>query len=148
MDLFVGFPFSYHFWIWVAIDSFEYLYNYFNPHVCLFLWQRPSVHPPVRRHPVPSHFTIPAIRSQNVNNKSCLVGAKSEKYAFWVTLRLIRSMRQGEAELCKLHYQARRSQATDIKIHFSVSSPPQCSVRPKQLCASAHLGCTRAAGTS
>ena len=51
-----------------------------------------------------SHFTIPAVRSQNVTNKSCLVCVKSEKYAFWVTLRLTGSMRQGESEQNTLHY--------------------------------------------
>ena len=30
---------------------------------------------------------IPAVALQNVTNKSCLVCAMSEKYAFWVTLR-------------------------------------------------------------
>ena len=32
-------------------------------------------------------FPIPAVKSQNVINKSCLVCVKSEKYASWVTLR-------------------------------------------------------------
>ena len=30
---------------------------------------------------------IPAVGSQKVTNKSCLVCVMSEKYAFWVTLR-------------------------------------------------------------
>ena len=34
--------------------------------------------------------------------------------------------RQGDAKLCILHDQARRSQATYFKTHFSDSSPPQC----------------------
>ena len=37
--------------------------------------------------PVLSRFTIPAVISQNVTNKSCLVCVMSEKYASWVTLR-------------------------------------------------------------
>ena len=49
------------------------------------------------------HFTIPEIGSQNVTNKTSLVCVKSEKYALWVTLRLIRSMRRDKAEPSTLH---------------------------------------------
>ena len=42
---------------------------------------------------------IPAVISQNVTNKSSLVCVKSEKYAFFVNLRPLRSMRGGKAEL-------------------------------------------------
>ena len=38
----------------------------------------------------PSCPVPPSVESQNVTNKSCLLFVKSEKYAFWVTLRLIR----------------------------------------------------------
>ena len=54
------------------------------------------------------------------------MSVQSEKYAFWVTLRPCCSVRQGRAELCKLQYYARHSQATYIKTQSSVSSPPQC----------------------
>ena len=40
--------------------------------------------------------------SQNV--PKLLVIGKSEKYAFWVTLRLLGSMQQGTAELRTLHH--------------------------------------------
>ena len=40
---------------------------------------------------------IPAVVSQNVTNESYLVGVKSEKYVFWVTLRSLGSIRQGKA---------------------------------------------------
>ena len=62
---------------------------------------------------------------QNVTNKSCLVCVKSEKHAFWVTLRLLGPMQQGKAKLHTLHYQSRQSRAVYIKTHFSVSLPPQ-----------------------
>ena len=42
---------------------------------------------------------VSAVGSQNVTNRSFLVSVKSEKYAFWVTLRLAWSMRQGKAQL-------------------------------------------------
>ena len=68
------------------------------------------------------HFLalILAVESQNVTNRSFLVCVKSGKYAFLITLRLLGSMRQGEAKLCTLDY-------------FSISSSP--SVSPRQLCA-------------
>ena len=50
---------------------------------------------------VPSHS--PAVVSQNSADKSFLVCVKSEKYAFWVILRPIGSMRRGKAE-GTLHY--------------------------------------------
>ena len=49
-------------------------------------------------------FLIPAVKSQNVTNKSCFECVKSEKYVVWVTLRPIRSMKRGEVELCTLQY--------------------------------------------
>ena len=61
-----------------------HLNNYFDFHVCLSF--RPSVRPSVRAS-VRRIAQIPAVVSQNVTNKSCLVCAKSEKYSFWVTLR-------------------------------------------------------------
>ena len=44
------------------------------------------------------------VASQNVTNKSFLVCVKSEKYAVWVTLRHLGSMRQGKAKLSTLHH--------------------------------------------
>ena len=40
----------------------------------------------------------------NVTDKSFLVCVKSEKYAFWATLRHLGAMQQGKAELLTLHY--------------------------------------------
>ena len=71
-------------------------------------------------------FLIPATVSLYVTNESCLVCVKKEKYTFLVTPTLIRSMRRGKAKLRTFHNQVRRSQATYIKVHFSVSLPPQC----------------------
>ena len=42
--------------------------------------------------------------SQNITNKSSLVCVKSEKCAFWITLRLLGSMQQGKAKLRTIHY--------------------------------------------
>ena len=64
------------------------LNNYFDFHVCLSFHPciRPSVRPSVRAC-VRRIAQIPAVLSQNVTNKSCLVSVMSEKYASWVTLR-------------------------------------------------------------
>ena len=53
---------------------------------------------------------------------------------------------RGKAEIHALQYKARQSRAVFINPHFSVSSPP--CVGAKELCALAHLGCTREVGTS
>ena len=82
-----------------------YLHIYSNLHIC------PSLrHLLSSIHSVPSHFIILAVRRQNVMNKSCLVCVKSEKYAVWVTLRPLESMRKDKAQLCKLRYQGSCSQ--------------------------------------
>ena len=81
----------------------------------------------------------------------------SEKYTFWVTLRPQSDCcRRGEAEVRILYfkttwsefqkasqgfYLAENLRFTPVLYHLS-------SVGPKQLCALAHLGCTREAGTS
>ena len=57
-----------------------YLHNYFNLHVCPFFQRRQCWRPTFE-------FQIPAVVSQSVMNKSCLVCVKSGKYAFWVNLR-------------------------------------------------------------
>ena len=89
---------------------------------------------------------VSAVGSQNVTNRSFLVSVKSEKYAFWVTLRSLGSMSQGEVKIHALQYSARQSRAAYIKLTSVFHHLP--SVGPKQLCALAHLGCTREAGTS
>ena len=53
------------------------------------------------------YFPIPAVLSQNVNIESYLTCVKREKYGFWVTLRHLGSMRQGEVKLHMFQYQAR-----------------------------------------
>ena len=60
----------------------------------------PSAAAAVRRASVQKLAPIPAVVSENVTNKSCLVCDKSEKYPSWVTLRP-QSDRccRGEAEL-------------------------------------------------
>ena len=49
---------------------------------------------------IPSHFTITAVGSQNITNKSCLVCVNSENYPFWVTLNFI----GGKNKRRTLHY--------------------------------------------
>ena len=66
------------------------------------------------------------VASQNVTNESSLVCVKSLEYTFWVTLRLLGSMRQGKAELSVLNHYEKRSRAAYIRTHFSVSSLPKC----------------------
>ena len=84
----------------------------------------------------------------------------SEKYAFWVTLRPQSDCcRRGEAKVRILDFKttwsefqkpyqtaAMRGEA-ELRI-YNLKKHHLPRVGPKQLCASAHLGCTRAAGTS
>ena len=86
-------------------------------------------------HPVT--LPIPTVVSQNVINKSCLACVMSEKYAFLVTLRPLGSKRRGKAKPHTL-----RKKAKLLAFHHL-----PC-IDAKQLCALAHLGCTREAGTS
>ena len=66
---------------------------------------------------------------------------------------------RGEAELCILDFQTTQSEcqkpvrplsceAKPSYVHTILKKHHLLRVGPKQLCASAHLGCTRAAGTS
>ena len=73
-----------------------YLNSYFRLQVSLSF--RPSVRGCV------GHTLGLKVISQNVTNKSSLVYVESEKYAFWATLRHLRSMWQGKAELLTLNY--------------------------------------------
>ena len=80
----------------------NHLNNYFDFHVCLSF--RASVRPSVRAC-VWKITQIPAILSQNVTNKSCLVCVMSEKYASWVTLRpQWDRYRRGEAKVRLLNF--------------------------------------------
>jgi len=110
--------------IYLHVNVSTYLNNYFNFHVCLsfrllrlFIVLRPSVW---------KLTPVSAVGSQNVNNKSFLVCVKSEKYVFWVTLRLLGSIRQGKAEIPALQYFMRQSPSAIIKTHLNFSLPPQC----------------------
>ena len=55
-------------------------------------------------------------------------------------------MSQGEVKFHALRYSVRQSRAALIKLTSVFHLFP--TVGPKQLCALAHLGCTREAGTS
>ena len=79
---------------------FIYICNCFKLHVC------PSLHLVSLFYYLP-HFRIslPAVVSQNITNRSCLVSVKSEKYASWVTFRPHWDRcRQGEAEVRVLDF--------------------------------------------
>ena len=59
-----------------------------------------SIHSSILRLCVQKLASIPAVASQNVTSKSCLVCAMSEKYSFWVTLSLQSDQcNWGEAEV-------------------------------------------------
>ena len=72
--------------------------------------------------------------------------AFSDHYIVWVTLRPLGSMRQGE--LSYVHYNIRQGEANlrTLKLISVIHHLP--IVDSKQLCASAHLGCTSEAGAS
>ena len=91
--------------------------------LCSFKLSPPSI----RRQWCPTfEFPIPAVVSQSITDKSCLICVKNENNTFLVTIRFLGSKRWGEAELHTLQDQERRSQATYTKTSFSVSSPLQC----------------------
>ena len=110
------------------------LNNYFDFHVCL------SIRVPFVRGSGsvrPNLTSIPSV-SQNVTNKSCLVCVMSEKYSSWVTLTLqLNRCCRGKAEVRILDFKTTWSEFHHLP-----------RVGQKQLCALAHLGCTRAAVTS
>ena len=83
-----------------------------------------------------------------------------EKYACWVTLRPQSDCcRQGEAEVRILDFKTtwlefqKESQTAVMRSEaelglYNLKKHHAPRVSPKQLCAIAHLGCTRKAGTS
>ena len=81
--------------IFIKLKFFEILLqnldNYFRLHVYLSFYLN------VRT-------SQSAVISQNGTNESCLVCVKSKKCTFWITLRPLRSMRGGKAELSRLQY--------------------------------------------
>ena len=83
------------------------LNNYFNLHICVHLSFHPLICPCVRK-----LAPIPAVVSQNVSNKSCLVCINNENYAFWVN---VRTLRQGETML-------RISKLTSMFHHFQCTA--------------------------
>ena len=68
---------------------------------------------------------FPAVRSQNVTNKSCLICVKSQKYPFWVTLSPPGIYEAMSNQATYITFLASWGQARYIKTHFSVSSPHQ-----------------------
>ena len=122
-------------YICITISTFTYVRPY-NCGRC----PMPASRPVLSHFTIPAvtHFTIPAVRSKNVTNKSCLVCVMSEKYASWIILRpQWHQCRRGEAEVRMLDFKTIWSE-----FHLLLR------VGPKQLCALAHLGCTRTVGTS
>ena len=87
-------------------------------------------------HHVPSH--IPTIKSQIVNNKSCLLCVKSAKYVFRVTLKPVESMRPGKDKLCTIHYWQGKADLCILKLTSGFHHLPRLAL----------LGCTREANSS
>ena len=87
--------------IFVLLSHFQtymYLNNYFNLHVCLSMVL--SVRVCVRKLTL-----VFAVGSQNLSNRRFLVSVRSEKYAFWVTLR------RAKAKSRKMHFDIPRGKA-------------------------------------
>ena len=124
--------------LWMYLNQSKWI---FQPSCLSVCFQFHSVCPCVQQ-----LTPVFAVGSQNITNKSFLVCVKSEKYAYSVTLRPLGFMRQGEAKIQRLWFRARRSRAVYSITCISVHHLPR--VGPKQLCALAHLGCTRVADTS
>ena len=84
----------------------------------------------------------------------------SEKYSFWVTLRPQSDCCcQGEAKVCIFDFKTTWSEFKKLSQNavmrgkaklrtYNLKKLHILRVSPKQLCASAHLGCAREAGTS
>ena len=115
----------------VALVHLGFLHNYFSIHVCPSSWRWLLRHPFI--------LPIPAILSQNVTNESSWYVLRVENMHSLSPSDPLRSARRGEAMLCTLHYQARRRQASSIKIHLKRLSPLQCQA---VVCVLPHLGCT------
>jgi len=135
-----------------------YLNNYFDFHVCLSIWFRPIVR---------FHLSENLRQLLKSHHKMSII-----KVAWWVSW--VKNMHpgspsslrpkwdhclQGEAEVCLLDFKTTQSEfqkasqtaagrgKTELRLHnLKETSPPR--VGPKQLCALAHLGRTRAVGTS
>ena len=126
-----------------CLESSKYnLHNYFNLHICPSIRRR-------RRHVTSRHtfkLPIPAVDSQNVSNESCLACAQSEKYSFGFTLRPLGSW--GKVKLSYIHHNIRQDETKLLISKLNSVFHHLSSVGPKLLCALAHLGCTREAGTS
>ena len=120
-----------------------YLHNYFNLHICPSL-RRPSSVP---SRPVP----LPSFQFLQAYEKVSLI-----KVA-WHVLRVknIHSWSPpdplgpwDEEKASYIHYNIRREEAKLHILKLATVFHHLSSVGPKQLCALAHLGCTREAGTS
>ena len=104
------------------------LNNYFDFHVCLSfrLFVRSSVRSSVRSC-VQILYQFPAVISQNVTNKSCLVCVKSEKYAALVTLRpQWDRCRRGEAEVRILDFKTTWSELQMPSQTTPAEAKPRC----------------------
>ena len=100
----------------------RHLDNYFRLHLCL------SFHTFVHLYITFPFFSIPAIVSQNVTDKSCLACVKSEKYVVWVTPRPLRSIKLGEAELCVLNIREGEAKLSILKLTSLFYLPRLCAV--------------------
>ena len=134
------------------------LNNYFNFHVCLSIRVCVCVR-------VSKKVPFSEVVSQNVTNISCLVYVKYEKYASWVPSDPSwTAAERGKAKLCMFNFKTTRSEFQKPSQTAPAEAKSRCVYSilkphgqrfiyspggsPKQLCALAHLGCSRAAGTS
>ena len=103
---------------------FPYLNNYFDFHVCLSIRSsvRPSVCLCVRK-----LAQFPAVVSQNVTKKRCLVCVRSEKNASWVTLtpQLDRYCRS-EAEVRIFNFKTKWSEFQRLSQTAPTEAKPRC----------------------
>ena len=127
-------------------QNLQHPHNYFNLHVCPSL-RRPSASVGVRRPGVP----LPSFQFLQAYDKVSLI--KVAWYVFRV--KNIHSWSPpdplspwDEEKASYIHYNIRREGAKLRILKLASVFHHLPSVGPKQLCALAHLGCTREAGTS
>ena len=101
------------------------LHNYFNIHTIQHYFVTASCHVPL---------SIPAVVSQNVTNKYCLVCAKSEKYTFFVNPQMIFSVFDSDTLLpppCLIFYlnMSKFQEPPSTKFRYKLrTSPRYCNI--------------------
>ena len=122
----------------------HHLHNYFNIHVCPSL-RRPSVVRPSRPVPLPSFQFLQAYEKVSLIKVAWHV-LRVKNIHSWSPPDTLGPW--DEEKLSYTHYNIRREEAKIRILKLASVFHHLPSVGPKQLCALAHLGCTREAGTS